>query len=192
MSAPRSTRLARLPVAGVVSPAGWSHDPPARSGPAPSAAPLPAAAAQRAAPASPTAAIAFCAYGGTGVLPSNVDPDTMYRVLAWLSVRAAEPTSGVTLRAVEVTGEAGVEATLRRVEGIERLDPAAPLEKPGAWQSRGAPFDGALAPGGTKLRVEAWLTHRPKSRPATLRLALGNDAVSVTASCPLIDEWPTG
>lgn len=186
-------RVARhwvLVVSGVFLATGCSHENPVHSSPA-SAVVLRVPTNSRTAEL-PSVVIGFCAFGGVGVIPSNVDPGSMYRVLAWLSVRSSVAMSGVGLRAVEITGEAGVEATLRRVEGIVRLGPEASLSGPAVWRSRGVAFDGRLLAGETKLRIEAWITHRPRSQPSALRLVLGNDTASFSARCLLDAEWPTG
>lgn len=137
-------------------------------------------------------AIPFCAFGGNGVVPADASPDDFYRVLAWAVVGANTDVSGLEVRALEISGDGGVEATMKRIESVERLDPKASLETPAVWQSRGKPFDGKLAPGETRLRIEAWITKRPRSRPAILRLALGAGAAQASATCKLEIEWPTG
>jgi hypothetical protein len=153
--------------------------------------PAPSAPLAIAAPAI-SASIPFCAYGGLGVMPAGVDGANYYRVIAYAVVKSPGAAKDVTLRALEIDGDAGVEATMTKLQGVERLPPTASLSPPGVWQSRGGAFDGTLAPGETRIRIEAWITRPPRSHPSTLRVELGSarDAPAV-ATCRLAIEWPT-
>lgn len=148
-----------------------------------------ATASRSSVPAS--ASMPFCAFGGSGVLPTGANPNDFYRAIAVVIVRSPTPATGVAVRAVDVQVDAGTQATLERIESVERLDPKAAVTPPGVWASRGAPFDGALAAGDTILRIEAWLTTRP-STPSTLHVELAGSGLTVSAACALVMEWPTG
>jgi hypothetical protein len=139
-----------------------------------------------------SASIPFCAYGGLGVLPAGVDGADYYRVIAYVVMKSSAAVRNVTLRALDVAGDAGVEASMAKLENLERLPPSAPLSPPDVWQSRGGAFDGTLAPGETRLRIEAWITRPPRSHPSTLRVELASEHVaSAVATCRLAIEWPT-
>ena len=136
--------------------------------------------------------IAFCAYGGAGVLSSDASPNDFYRAIAWVVIRSPAEVQGASLRTLEILGDAGVEATMKRIESVERLDATAPLTPPGVWQARGKPFDGTLAAGETRLRIEVWITRPPRSHPSTLRIEVGSERSRATSTCNLGIEWPTG
>jgi len=177
----------RTRVAAIVLAAAACNEPPKSS----NAVPPPAASASAPVPEA-TMTVAFCAFGGQGVMPVDASPDDYVRVLAFVVVRAPAAATGVSVSAVDVTGDGGLEASLRKVESVERLASDAKLTAPDVWRSRGAPFDGTLAPGETKLRVEAWITKRPRSRPAELRVGVAGPTLRANATCALAIEWPTG
>lgn len=165
------------------------HEPPKNTD-AVATPPGPAAAATPAQTAAPMT-IAFAAYGSQGPVPVDA-ADEYYRVLAYVAVRAPARASGVSVRAVDVSGGGVVESRMRKLESVQRLPSGADLTPPAVWNTHGSAFDGELPPGETKLRIEAWLTHRPAKRPLTLRVELAGPTLRAVATSELTIEWPTG
>jgi hypothetical protein len=146
------------------------------------------------------ASLAFCAFGGQGVLGADARFEDFIRVVAVIDVTAPPPavtaasTPGhVDVAAVELRNDEGVvEASMRALVDVTRVDPIPPTT---TWETalrRGAPFDGTLRPGLSRLRVEAWLTTRPRSHPLRARVVLTAPTGPVVADGPVLGEWPTG
>jgi hypothetical protein len=145
---------------------------------------------------SPVASVAFCAFGGQGVLGPGMRPEDYVRVIAVVDVStpAGSAQSPVTVASIALRNEEGVvEATMRgapitvaRVEPIPAVTTwAAAIDTPGSL------FDGTLAPGRTRLRIEAWLTTHPRSPHLRVHVALGGGAGSIEADGAVDGEWPT-
>lgn len=189
-------RLALLPTFALLAACRGTPPPPPR--------PIPPVALRDAAvvtDAPPTTlalsgSVPFCAYGGQGVLAADANFDDFYRVIAIVDVTAPDgvSTRALTVRAIELLGDGGrVEASMRSVISVMRMPP--PARAP-TWadsmDARNAPFDGALSPGTTRLRIEAWLTRPPRTMAQSVRIELGAPGLRALLLGPTQGEWPTG
>ena len=143
-----------------------------------------------------TAAIPFCAFGGQGVIPSAASFDDYIRVVLVVDVTvpAGRALSGAAVSVVELRNATGaVEAAMRAPIAITRVDPIpAKTDWESAMKPGGAPFDGNLAAGVTRVRIEAWLTKHPRSYPLTAHVVITTPTGPVEVDGPTNGEWPTG
>ena len=139
------------------------------------------------------ATVPFCAYGGQGVVPMDAGPDDYIRVIAVVDVTVTSPAHHVKVASLALKGsDGGVEATLRAPITIERIDPIPPTTSwATAMQTRGKPFDGNLAPGKTRIRIEGWLDRHPRTMAASVIVSLTTDAAPIQATGAVAGEWPT-
>jgi hypothetical protein len=146
--------------------------------------------------AAMAAAIPFCAFGGQGVLPSTASFDDYVRVILVvdLTLPPGRAVQGAAVSVVELRNATGaVEAAMRAPIEITRVDPIpAKTDWATAMRPGGAPFDGTLTPGVTRVRVEAWLTRHPRSFPLKVHVVITTPAGPIEVSGPTNGEWPTG
>jgi hypothetical protein len=143
--------------------------------------------------------VAFCGFGGQGVLATGMRWEDFIRVILVVDV-TVPATQGdgwvrdVTLSSIAMVNDEGVvEASMRAAVSVERVEPIpatttwANATRPGAL-----PFDGVLWPGRTRLRIEAWLTRHPRSYPLRVRVVLDSPTGPIDADGAVNGEWPTG
>jgi hypothetical protein len=164
----------------------------------PSAAAPPPAVSARNEPVKPLAAatLAFCAFGGQGVLGAGMRSEDYIRVVAVvdLTVTSSSPTAGVALDSIALRDDNGVvEAAMRAPISVVRVEP---IPAATTWETAmhpgGTPFDGTLAPGRTRLRIEAWLTTHPHSYRLRAHVVLVGSHGPIEADGAVDGEWPTG
>jgi hypothetical protein len=158
-------------------------------------APVVTADAGSAATAKPTMAIAFCGFGGQGVLGAGARWEDFIRVVVVVDVDSSGVAAlhGVTLSSIAMVNDEGaVEASMRSPIHVDRVEP---IPEATTWETAlrpgTRPFDGTLTPGRTRLRVEAWLTTHPR-RPVRVHVVLDSPAGPVEAHAAINGEWPTG
>lgn len=140
-----------------------------------------------------SASVAFCAFGGQGVVPIDAGVDDWVRVVVVLDVHVDAPVRAVRPESIELLGDAGIESAMKSVISVGRVASApAKTTWAEAIDDRGAPFDGTLAAGATRLRIEAWLTRHPRGLPSRAHVVLATDAGPIDASGDVAGEWPTG
>jgi hypothetical protein len=146
--------------------------------------------------ASSAASVAFCAFGGQGVVPTGAGPDDYVRVVVVVdvTVAAAGPLVGVAPSSIALRNDEGVvESAMRAPIGVTRVDPIpATTTWANALSPSGPSFDGRLAPGLTRLRIEAWLGRRPRSLPLRVHVVVASPAGPIEADGAVNGEWPTG
>jgi len=156
---------------------------------------------------TPTAAVAsmttattlFCAYGGVGLVPDPLPPgyETEFAAIVVELDNPGAAVEGVSVLGAALLDGAGTpSASLRRVDHVVVLPEAPPDPSFGIFavylNPEGAPFDGSVPPGRTRLRMRFSLDRDPTALPARCRLELGG-----FGTAPLVIEgkvdgsWPT-
>lgn len=135
------------------------------------------------------------AFGGPGVTACRDAAclDREYRVLAVLEVTngASAVVTPSTVARVEVIAADGSIASASRAVAEFVVLPTG-TRSDDATFAPGVPFDGAFAPGTTRLRLQTWMTTRPPAG-ARVRIRIGERARSIVLEGVLPPyEWPTG
>jgi hypothetical protein len=148
---------------------------------------------------TPSASVAFCAFGGNGVLATGMRWEDFIHVIVVVDVTVpGAPGDGwvrdVTLSSIAMVNDEGVvEASMREIQSVARVEP---IPAATTWETAmrpGAqPFDGVLWPGRTRLRIQAWLTTHPRSYPLRVRVVLASPSGAIEADGAVNGEWPTG
>ena len=137
----------------------------------------------------------FCAYGGQGLMAVDADPDALHRAVAVVTVpplRSTEPPTLALRELVLRDGGGAIVSQMRAVISVTRVDVA-----PGAltWASalnpQGTPWRGVVEPGSVTIRIEAWLTTRPRTLATRAEVTLAGSGVTVRAVGAVAGEWPT-
>lgn len=157
--------------------------------------PVASADAGPVATAKPTMAVAFCGFGGQGVLGAGARWEDFIRVVVVVDIDSPSPgpLAGVTLSSIAMVNDEGVvEASMRSPITVDRVEPIpAATTWENALRPGARPFDGRLAPGRTRLRVEAWLTTHPR-HPVKVHVVLASPDGPVEGDGGISGEWPTG
>jgi hypothetical protein len=127
-------------------------------------------------------------------MPAGASPDDFVRVVVVVDVTLPEGASaaGVAVEGVELSNDDGATAMRALVE-VGRVEPRAEISWASAMQERGRPFDGNLAAGTTRLRIEAFLARQPRGLQQRVRVLLRRDGGAPIAAEGSVDgEWPTG
>lgn len=141
-------------------------------------------------------ALRFCAYGGQGVMAADANPDALYRVVAVVTVPpllSTEPPM-LALRELALRDEGGaIVSQMRSLISVTRVDLApGALTWATALSTQGTPWSGIVEPGGVTIRIEAWLTTRPRALVTRAEVTLAGSGVTVRAAGAVAGEWPTG
>jgi hypothetical protein len=145
---------------------------------------------------TPAMSVAFCGFGGQGVLGPGMRWEDFIRVIVVVDVTVpgTDFVRDVTLSSIAMVNDEGVvEASMRAPISVERVEPMpATTTWENATRPGALPFDGVLWPGRTRLRVEAWLTAHPRSYPLRVRVVIASPAGPLEADGAVNGEWPTG
>ncbi len=89
--------------------------------------------------------------------------------------------------------EGATVSQMRALISMTRVDlgPGA-LSWESALNTRGTPWRGVVEPGGVTVRIEAWLTTRPRALATRAEVTLAGSGVTVRAMGAVAGEWPTG
>jgi hypothetical protein len=138
----------------------------------------------------------FCAYGGQGVMAVDANPEALHRAVAVVTVpplRATEPPTLALRELVLRDGGGAIVSQMRALISVTRVDLAPDeLTWASAMNAQGTPWRGVVEPGGVTIRIEAWLTTRPRTLATRAEVTLTGSGVTVRAVGAVAGEWPTG